>query len=91
MYVFMVEHLHMLDEDRESIKTIGMYSTREQATAAVARLRQQPGFCDSPDGFYIGRWPVNQDHWIEGFATIIHSEADGVEEEQTDGPPTQGA
>lgn len=79
--VFLVLHLHMLDEC-EDVKTIGIYRTREAALSAVERLKTQPGFEDHPqvrnplvdedseEGFYIDEFKLDEDHWTEGFITI---------------------
>ncbi|WP_425617801.1 hypothetical protein NA78x_001490 [Anatilimnocola sp. NA78] len=76
--VFLVQHVHLLGEEREDVKLIGAYSTSEAALAAVHRLRKQPGFCDYPiliddtvsdarEGFTIDEYPIDRDHWAEGF------------------------
>ena len=54
----------------EDVKMIGVYSSHESATAAVQRLKAQPGFSDRPDGFQIDAYPVDQDHWAEGFVDL---------------------
>jgi hypothetical protein len=33
--------------------SIGVYSSRERAQATIARLRQQPGYRDYPEGFRV--------------------------------------
>src|SRR5438094_46384 len=43
-----------------------VYSSREQAQAAVTRLSRQPGFADAQDGFHIDEYRIDQDHWAEG-------------------------
>ena len=79
--VFLLQHLHLLNDDDEDVKTLGIYSTRETALAAVERFRKLPGFCDTPqmadpslpgvaEGFYIDEFEVDQDSWDEGFVTI---------------------
>jgi len=70
MYVFVVEHVHEMEEDNEEVKLIGVYSTEESARAAVARLSLQPGFRESPSGFHVDRYTVDKDHWAEGFVTV---------------------
>ena len=69
MNVFVLQHVHELDEDREDVKFIGVYATEEGAQAAVKRLSFQPGFRDTPDGFHVERYQVDEDHWTEGFVT----------------------
>ncbi len=79
--VFVLQHLHVLPNGEEDVKMIGVYATEAAARAAVDRLRGQPGFRDfpevvdpeadgPPDGFWITRYPLNQDHWQEGFVTL---------------------
>jgi hypothetical protein len=72
--VFLVEHTHVLDDGEESVKTIGIYSTREKAEQAIERLRLRPGFCDAPDGFVIDLYWVDQDGWEGGYVTLTGSQ-----------------
>ena len=67
--VFVVQHVHELTEDNEDVKFIGVYSSRQNAQAAVRRLRRQPGFSAVPDGFSIDPYEIDTDHWAEGFIT----------------------
>lgn len=67
--VFVVHHAHEIGESEE-VKLIGIYSSESNAQAAVDRLTQQPGFRDTPAGFSIDPYEVDQDHWAEGFATM---------------------
>jgi len=43
--VHLLSHVHNEDE-----KLIGVYATNADAVAAKERLRQQPGFVDTPEG-----------------------------------------
>jgi hypothetical protein len=78
--VFFLEHLHVLGEDEEDVKALGIYSTREAALAAVERFRKLPGFSDTPqmadhskpgpaEGFNIDEYELDQDNWSEGYET----------------------
>lgn len=77
--VFVLQHLHELAYDREDVKFIGVYATREDVKAAILRLRDKPGFKKFPNviqpddvqrsGFYIDEREVGQDSWTEGFLT----------------------
>lgn len=78
--VFLLQHLHLLNDDEEDVKTLGIYSSRGEALAAVERLRLMPGFVgipnmadpslpESSEGFYIDEYELNQDSWAEGFVT----------------------
>jgi hypothetical protein len=67
--VFVLQHVHTLEDNVEDVKFIGVYSSREKAEAAVARMGRLPGFVDAPDGFHIDEYRVDQDHWAEGYVT----------------------
>lgn len=73
--IFLVQHVHTLEDGEEDVKTIGIYSTRETAERAVERLRLRPGFRDTPDGFSIDLFWVDQDCWEDGYVTV-HGEAE---------------
>jgi hypothetical protein len=68
--VFVVQHVHSQEDGVEDVKLIGVYSSREKADAAVARLSRLPGFSEAPDGFSVDEYPVDQDHWVEGYVTV---------------------
>jgi hypothetical protein len=68
--VFVLQHVHSREARSEDVKLIGVYSSREQADAAMARLSPLPGFSDAPDGFHIDEYRVDQDHWAEGYVVV---------------------
>ena len=65
--VFLLWFIRAPDTDDESEFFIGVYSTDEEAKAAIARLRGKPGFSNAPGGFQICPYKINKDHWTEGF------------------------
>lgn len=78
--VFVLQHLHVLPNGEDSVKLIGVYRSRDAAQQAVERLRIQPGFKDHPrivdpleegdgQGFHIDTYPLDTDHWPEGYMT----------------------
>lgn len=80
-HVFIVQHVHLLDGEGENVKLLGVYSSREEAIAAISRFRQLPGFRDFPEmadplkpglieGFCIEVFELNQDSWSKGFVTV---------------------
>jgi hypothetical protein len=71
MDTFIVHHVHVMG-DKEDVKLIGIYSSQQEAEAAIQRLQQQPGFSETPAGFTIGKYALNKDHWTEGFFTEYH-------------------
>ena len=68
--VFVLQHVHAREDGVEDVKFIGVYSSRERADAAVARLGHHPGFSDAPDGFHVDEYRVDQDHWVEGYVVV---------------------
>ncbi len=68
--VYVLQHVHSTDDGAEDFKLIGVYSSRENAQAAITRLRQAPGFSDAPDGFHIDEYQVDKDQWVEGYSTL---------------------
>ncbi len=68
--VYVLQHVHLLAGGEEDIKLIGVYSSRENAQSAIARLRQLPGFLETPDGFSIDEYQVDKDQWVEGYSTL---------------------
>ena len=69
--VFVLTHAHQLSPDREDVKLIGVYSTERRATAAVDRAKLLPGFAQIPEGFHVQCYPLDKDHWAEGFVTEL--------------------
>lgn len=82
MIIYLVQHLHTLDQEREDIKVIGLFSSEKEALNAIDQLKDMPGFIDFPkiidplldddrNGFYIDAYQVDQSHWNEGFFTTV--------------------
>jgi len=67
--VFVLQHSYELDSCEET-KFIGVYTSKEEAQAAIERLKTQNGFRQKPNNFYIDEYELNKDHWTEDFATI---------------------
>ena len=66
------DHFHGFD--------IGIYDSREKAEAALAQLKDKPGFCLRPKAFRIRkvfrfRRPklLNNTYWIDGFVTYTYT------------------
>ena len=71
--VFVLQHVHSAEDDVEDVKLISVYSSREKAESAVMRLRQAPGFLDTPDGFHVDEYDLDRDHWVEGYVTFANA------------------
>jgi hypothetical protein len=69
-HVFVVQHLREDPDGYDNVKLIGIYSTRENAAAAIKRLSNLSGFAEAPDGFSIDRYEVDKDDWAEGFVDL---------------------
>ena len=65
--VFLLWHAHEYPDGSSSPKLIGVYASRADAEAAIARVGSQPGFAENPDGFVIDEYEIGQDHWSEGY------------------------
>ena len=70
MKVYVLQHLHELDEGSSDVKLIGVYRTEQDAIAARKRLSAAPGFRESPESFAIDSYAVGQDHWVEGYVPV---------------------
>jgi len=79
--IFLLEHLHIDENENEDVKTIGVYSSYEEAKQAIARLSQLPGFSEFSElidptvddyisGFYLEEYEIGKDQWQEGFVTV---------------------
>lgn len=58
---------HTYSDDREDELLIGVYESSEAAEAAQSRVSGKQGFIDHPEGFEIGEYTLNQDHWQDGY------------------------
>lgn len=67
--VFVVQHSYE-DGEHEETKFIGVYASIADAEAAVARLRDLPGFRNHRDAFTINAYQLGQDHWTDGFVSF---------------------
>lgn len=72
--VFILHHSYELEHCVEETKLIGVYSSNEEARAAIDRLKHKPGFCDRIDSFMIEEYELNKDHWTEGFVSLTNIE-----------------
>jgi len=82
--VYLLQHSHSPTPDNEQVKVVGVYRSREEAVAAVARLRDKPGFRNHPrvvdtdvgssdEGFHISDMVLGQDAWMDGFITAAEA------------------
>jgi hypothetical protein len=74
MDVFLLWHVRELPGGEEDSKLIGVYSSAGAAEQAKQRILSQPGFRESPEGFQVSRYTLDEDHWTEGFVTVTHEQ-----------------
>jgi hypothetical protein len=77
--VFLLWHTHRFPDGDEDEKLIGVYSTRENAEAAIKRVGDKKGFVDQPEGFEICPYRLDFDHWTEGYMPIPDSEQENCQ------------
>lgn len=76
----MLWHTH--GDDADEPESVGVYSSRDRALEATARLCGLPGFRDAPEvrfdesdraGFIVIGYQLDMDHWAYG-----HVSGDGI-------------
>lgn len=66
--VFILQHVSK-EMANENVKLIGVYSSLQEAEAAIERLKSKPGFLNATTDFHIDKYEINKDHWAEGFVS----------------------
>lgn len=64
--VYLLQHLRE-EDDYEDIKLIGIFSSEDKANESKKKHACLPGFNESPEGFSIDEYKIDQDFWNEGF------------------------
>ena len=72
--VYVLQHVHSLVNGVEDAKLIGVYSSRDNALAAITRLSCAPGFSEASHGFTIDEYPLDEDHWVNGYTNCFGEE-----------------
>jgi len=67
MIVYQLYHIREKGDGADDQKLIGIYTSRQNANAAISRVKDQPGFRDYPNGFQVFEHTLDQDDWTEGF------------------------
>ncbi len=65
-HIYLLEHTHVYSEDNENTKTIGIYTTEEEALPVIEELKSFSGFIKYPQGFNIDKYKIDQTFWKEG-------------------------
>ncbi|GGF22809.1 hypothetical protein GCM10011611_31080 [Aliidongia dinghuensis] len=65
--IYDVWHVRPIDDENDTGKHIGFFSSEESAKAAIELLKTKPGFADYPDDFEIYDTRLNLTGWAYGF------------------------
>ena len=66
--VYLLWFVKEMPEGEDDIELlIGVYSSNDQAMAAIERVKHKPGFADFPQGFEVCPYSLDSDHWTYGF------------------------
>lgn len=65
--VYLLQHSYEKDNGCDETKTLGIFSSEENAKDAIQNYINLPGFKDMPDEFYIDVYELDKQHWSEGF------------------------
>jgi hypothetical protein len=64
--VFVLHHTARVGKD-EDVKLLGVYKTKLDAEAAMAQLKDKPGFRDPGGEWSCVEFELGKIHWSEGF------------------------
>lgn len=70
MTVYLLWFVPKDELEKDDALLVGVYDTETAAKAAIERLKTQPGFVGSHEGFQIHPRELNQDYWKEGFVVL---------------------
>jgi hypothetical protein len=55
------------DDNEDSVKVLGLYTTPALAEARIEHFRELPGFRETPGGFAVHPYELDQPLWLRGF------------------------
>ena len=65
--VHVVRHIARVGTDTEDEKLIGIFKTKEDGDAAIARLKNKSGFKDPGGEWRNVEYKLNEMEWVEGY------------------------
>jgi homoserine kinase type II len=71
---YVVYHEFEHPEGVDNVRLIGLFSQETDANRAIEHLQAKPGFQRHEDGFSVGTYQLDKDHWTEGFFTTSHDD-----------------
>ncbi|MFU6991258.1 hypothetical protein [Pseudomonas paraeruginosa] len=64
--VFILHHTYENSES-ESYKILGIFRTKTKANSEIPKYLELPGFKESPNGFTVTEYALDEPHWLSGF------------------------
>ncbi len=68
--VYLLQHSYENEEGSE-VKILGVFSSKQNAEAAIDSMIRKPGFSSYPDGFHIDELILDSVFWQDGFSTMV--------------------
>jgi hypothetical protein len=65
--VILLQHVRETEDGGEDVKVLGIFSTTQAVDDAISMLMSQPGFSDSPEGFQVDDYELDEVQWTKGF------------------------
>ncbi|MGL5818301.1 MAG: AbrB/MazE/SpoVT family DNA-binding domain-containing protein [Phycicoccus sp.] len=57
------------EDDAETTKLLGVFSTSDASRAAIEDARRLPGFRNHPDSFMVDTYVIDEAQWTDGFVS----------------------
>lgn len=69
MYVYLLQHSYLIDQEQDIYETkiIGIYSSEKNAKNVLEAYRKISGFNQHSNDFFIDKYIVDENNWIDGF------------------------
>ncbi|HIE2398593.1 TPA: DUF7336 domain-containing protein [Pseudomonas aeruginosa] len=55
------------NSESESYKILGIFRTKTKANSEISKYLELPGFKESPNGFTVTEYALDEPHWLSGF------------------------
>lgn len=68
--VYILEHRYEKGHGYMETKLLGIFSSRQEAEAAIKGYTDLPGFRIHPEDFCIDEFELDEKHWAEGFEDL---------------------
>lgn len=70
--VFILHHTYGNSES-ESYKILGVFSTKTKANSEISKYLELPGFKESPNGFTVTEYALDEPHWCGEVTVLTHA------------------